>query len=265
MDDFEILRKELVAKVLSDRMNYTTRRFCLNYKGDQMEAAKNAGIGGQDSSIRSRISRIKKEFPKIVDYMSEVDKLKAECISKKHDAIMKSVNTKDIVHNLFTAKDDMDLSWCNATQAQVLLHYTGSLVQAARLAGVAQDEPPAERETKLRKAVHNMMRDEQMRDAVAELDRIIEEQVVMSAVRAKVLLTEFAEDDGLDIKDRQAAITTILKSHGELHHGNTINIDNKKLEISILGVGHVIDENGQPKQITDDGIIDVTPTLDDLL
>ncbi len=214
--DLEYELKTLLAKTDFSDLNYKTRRFLIFYQGDALTAAKDSGFDGTDATIRVRVSQMKKD-QRVSDYLQQANKIIAEYKQHKTDAIMQNIDTRSIVRKLDRTKDDMDLSWCNQKQAHFLLLYSGSLKEAARAAGYSGKGTIIEQDTRLQKAVYNLMRDERMKNAVKLLDKTLEEQIIMSATRAKVLLTEFGDDPDLDNRQRQAAITTILKSHGALN------------------------------------------------
>lgn len=113
-------------------------------------------------------------------------------------------------------------------------------------------------------AVSRLMTDPKIQANLDIIRQALEQAHVASALEVLMFWSQLMHNLEADPKDRLAASDKLGKFHKLIAHGNTTHIDNRTLEISILGVGHVLDENGQPKQI-DGTIIDVPPGLEDLL
>jgi phage terminase small subunit len=208
--------QELRNNLALTGVNYPTQQFLLAYKGDALEAAKAAGIAGTDAALRVRISQIEKH-PVVEQYIDSVNNALAEDAVKKAGPVLEAIDFQELTDSISTAKDALDLSSLSEKQKRLIACYQGNLLAAVELAGYAGGAAPEEKLIKLQRACYNVLREPKVKAAIEAIDKVLNDHVVMSVTRAKILLTQFAEDETIDNAKRQTAITTLLKTQGALN------------------------------------------------
>ena len=245
MNDLEIRAKKIKALLTKETLaalNYSSIQFIRNYSGDVLQAAIDAGWKGDEKTLRVKVSQMKRAYPAVVPLMEQVNLILAEGAQLRANEAMKTVDMKDMQKQIEAIKDDLDFSALTTKQERLVLNYQGSLPAAIEISGYVDGVSSDDKKRRIMTACYNVRKNPLVRAALEAVDKVLNDTVAMSTTRAKILLTEFAEDETLDNKQRQAALNTLLKTQGALTEKlivqqHSSHIERRELIINITGGG----------------------------